>query len=631
MCGICGYQGAFQNGLIQKMTGRIAHRGPDDQSFYEGPAKNVALGHTRLSIIDLSAEGRQPLKNETGSVFIVCNGEIYNYQSLRSELINKGHTFTSQSDSEVLIHLYEEEGPAMLSRLNGIFAFAIYDEQKDELFCVRDHLGVKPFYYSQVNDFFIFSSELKSILCAPQIPREINFSAIHNYLTFLWSPSPATMLKHVFKLEPGFAMIVKNGKIQRQWRYWDIPYGQRDLILSESDCVRQVQDSVYEAVKRQLVSDVPVGAFLSGGLDSSAVVAMMKKINPTERPKCYTIAYGGGKKYEGFVNDLPYARQVARHLDVDLQEIVIDFDIVKNLEKLINYREEHKADLAPINIMLICEAAKQQGMKVLLSGAGGDDIFSGYRRHAALYLERYWAWLPHGFRLALQSGAGQLPVKWPTARRARKLFEYASLDARERLIASFFWLNQDRVRELYTDEARQALGDYNAFAPMLQHLSAIPGEKNRLNQMLYLESKTFLPDHNLNYTDKVSMASGIEVRVPLLDIELVELCTRIPPQFKQNAMVGKYIFKKAMEPYLPHGVIYRPKGAIAAPLRTWLAHDLKELVHDTLSAERINKRGWFNQKAVQRLIEDNEANRVDAAYTIWALVSLEIWASLFLD
>ena len=631
MCGICGYQGIFQNGLIQKMMELISHRGPDDRGFWEDPDNQVALGHTRLSIIDLRPEGRQPLKNENNSIFLICNGEIYNYRELRKELIANGHLFKSHTDSEVLLHLYEEEGSEMLTRLNGIFAFAIYDSERNELFCARDQLGVKPFYYSQGSNYFVFASELKAILSIPQVSKEINPIAIHNHLTFLWSPNPVTMFKSVRKLEPGFALITKNGKIKRHWRYYDIPYNTRDIIPSEADCIKLVQKTLAQAVERQLMADVPVGAFLSGGLDSSSVVAMMKKVMPDKRPKCYTISFAEGKKYEGFVNDLPYARKVAQHLDVELEEVVIEADIANNIEKVIYLLDEPQADLAPINIMLICQKAREQGIKVLLSGAGGDDIFSGYRRHVALYLERYWSWLPLPIRYLVELGAHLLPVGWPTTRRIRKLFENASLDREKRLIAYFFWLNQDRIKALYSPDIRQALSDYDPFTPMYNHLAAIQGEKDSLNRMLYLECKTFLPDHNLNYTDKMSMAFGIEVRVPLLDIDLVNLCTRIPPYFKQNAMTGKYIFKKSMEPFLPHEVIYRPKGAIAGPLRVWLLNDLREMVHDFLSVERIKRRGWFDYKAIHKLIKDNESMKIDASYPIWALVALEIWASLFLD
>jgi len=631
MCGICGYQGIFKADLIEHMMGLIKHRGPDDNGFFEDPIKQVALGHTRLSIIDLRPEGRQPLKNEDGTILLVFNGEIYNYKQLRTELINKGHLFTSRTDSEVLIHLYEEEGRKMLSRLNGIFSFVIYDSNKNELFCARDQLGVKPFYYSNTNNLFAFASELKALLSVPQIPKDIDPTAIHNTLTFLWSPSPVTMFKSIRKLEPGFAMIVKNGEIKQQWRYYDIPYQTDDLITCEAEAIELVQSHLLKAVEGQLMSDVPVGAFLSGGLDSSTVVAMMKKIYANTRPKCYTISFAGGRKFEGGVNDLPYARKVAKHLDVDLEEIIIEPDIVNNIEKMIYFLDEPQSDLAPINIMLICQKAQEQGIKVLLSGAGGDDIFSGYRRHTALHLERYWGWLPSSIRYLAQTGSSLLSAGWPPGRKFRKLLENASLSQEERLIAYFFWLNQKRVKTLFTNDMLQSLGNYDSFVPMYNHLSNIPTVKDLLNRMLYLECKTFLPDHNLNYTDKMGMAFGIEIRVPLLDINLVRLCAAISPHLKQNGITGKYILRKTMEPFLPYEVIYRPKAAIAGPLRIWLSNDLREMVRDILSPERLKRRGWFDHKAVLKLIEDNESSKLDASHSIWAMVCMEIWASLFLD
>ncbi len=617
--------------MVQRMMNLIAHRGPDDSGFFEDPANQVALGHIRLSIIDLRPEGKQPLTNENKTVFLVCNGEIYNYKQLRKELLNKGHIFTSHTDSEILVHLYEQEGTKMLSRLNGIFSFVIYDLKKKELFCARDQLGVKPFYYSIVNNLFAFASELKALLAIPQISKDIDPIAIHNTLTFLWSPGPTTMLKSIRKLEPGFALIVKDAKIKRHWRYYDIPYPADELIYSEAEAIELVQSHLLKAVKNQLMADVPVNAFLSGGLDSSAIVAMMRKIHPNTRPKCYTISFAGGKKFEGGVNDLPYARKVAKHLDLDLEEIVIEPDIVNNIEKMIYFLDEPQSDLAPINIMLICQKAREQGIKVLLSGAGGDDIFSGYRRHAAIYLERYWAWLPHAVRYLVQSSTDLLSAGWGPFRKIRKLFENASLDREERLITYFFWLSQRKVKALLRDEILQALGEYDSFIPMNNHLVNIPTVKDPLNRMLYLECKTFLPDHNLNYTDKMGMASGVEIRVPLLDIDLVRLCTKISPHLKQNGITGKYIFKKAMEPFLPHEVIYRPKAAIPSPLRIWLQNDLREMVRDILSPARLKRRGWFDHKVVLKLIEDNESSKIDASYSIWAMVSMEIWASLFLD
>lgn len=631
MCGICGYQGISQPDLIQRMVMQVAHRGPDDKGFWEHSTNRVALGHARLSIIDLRPEGRQPLKNEDGTILVICNGEIYNYRELSKWLIGKGHNFSSLSDSEVLLHLYEEMGLEMLSSLNGIFSFVIYDSNKNELFCARDNLGVKPFYYSQVADYFIFSSELKAILEVSQVPRDINPRAIHNHLMFLWSPSPDTMFRSIHKLEPGYAMVVREGRIVRHWRYYDIPYQENDLISSESEAIKLVQENLRQAVKRQLMADVEVGAFLSGGLDSSSVVAMMKNICPKKIPKCYTISYQDGKGYEGYVNDLPYARRVARHLGVDLEEVKIEADIVNNIEKMIYFLDEPQSDIAPINIMLICRQAHEQGIKVLLSGAGGDDIFSGYRRHTALYLENYWSWFPFLLRNLIERGARKLPVKYPTMRRIRKLFENASLDGDKRLISYFFWLDQGRAMELYSNDMLNVLGEYDAFVPMSSHLENVLDVRNPLDRMLYLEGKTFLPDHNLNYTDKMGMAFGVEVRVPLLDIDLIGLCTKISPKLKQNKMVGKYIFRKAMEPFLPREIIQKPKGAIPSPLRKWLLSDLRDMVHDMLSKERIKRRNWFDYKNVQKLIEDNESMKVDATYSIWSMVSMEIWADMFLD
>ncbi|MFH0780017.1 MAG: asparagine synthase (glutamine-hydrolyzing) [Parcubacteria group bacterium] len=631
MCGICGYQGQVKDGLIKKMIDKQSHRGPDDSGLFEDRQNQVALGHNRLSIIDLSANAKQPMTNENSTVFLVFNGEIYNYKELRSEMITKKHKFASQSDSEVLIHLYEEYGPSMLSKLNGIFAFAIYDSLKNELFCARDQFGVKPFYYAETNDYFVFASELKTILAANLISKDINPVALYNHLTFLWSPSPDTMLKSVKKLEPGCAMIINDKKIKKQWKYYDIVFNKNELIKSERECIELIQKNVLNAVDRQLMSDVPVGAFLSGGLDSSAIVAMMRKIKPKDHIDCFTISWNEGKNSDEFVNDLPYARKISNFLNVDLHEVTINPNIVNNINKLIYHLDEPQADIAPLNIMLLCEKAKERGIKVLLSGAGGDDIFSGYRRHAALAMEKYWSWMPRILRQSIQNGADSLATGNQWSRKLRKLFENAGLNENERLMSYFFWSKNNATMSMLNENLRQSLTGYNGFAPLNRHLNSLEQDCEPLNKMLYLECKTFLPDHNLNYTDKTGMASGIEIRVPLLDRDLVETASRVPVHLKQKGLTGKYIFKKAMEPYLPRDIIYRPKSALPCPLRAWLLGDLKNMVHDVLSEEKIKRRGWFDSETVQKLINDNESRRIDASYPMWAMVSMELWAQIFLD
>ncbi|HEX6039517.1 asparagine synthase (glutamine-hydrolyzing) [Longimicrobium sp.] len=654
MCGIAGFQGPWEPELAGWMEEALAHRGPDGAgtaAWDEGRGVRTALAHRRLSIIDLSDEGLQPMTVECdrcgchglGDLALTFNGEIYNFRELRDQLRTRGHAFHSGTDSEVLLHLYADEGPAMLSRLNGIFAFAIRDGrergrpagvERGDLFVARDQLGIKPLYFAALPDGYLFASEIKSILRCPDVPRELDAAALHQQLAYLWTPAPRTMLQSVRKLPPGEAQLVRRGRVARQWRYYDLPYGGERLAGSEDEIAARVRAAVATAVERQLVADVPVGAFLSGGLDSSAVVAMMKQARPDDRPTTYCIGFGDGEDADGNPADLPYAEKVAAHLGVKLHALRVDPSIIGNLERMLWLLDEPQADPAPINALLIAEQARRDGFKVLLSGAGGDDIFSGYRRHRALRLERMWTRFPAPVRALMgatvRRGAGPLSAS-PWARRAVKLVEHAHLDDDRRMAAYFWWSGEGLRRGLYSPELAARTAGEDTAAPLLESLSRIPDERDPLNRMLYLEGKHFLADHNLNYTDKMGMAAGVEVRVPLLDPDLVALAARIPPGMKQKGAEGKAIFKKAMEPLLPRDVIYRPKSGFGAPLRQWLKGELRGHVEDTLSPQALRSRGLFDPAAVRRLVEADRAGRVDGAYTILALMCVEIWCRLFVD
>ena len=557
MCGIAGFQGNFSAGLLQRMTASLAHRGPDGDGtvlFEEPDRAPVGLGHRRLAIIDLSSAARQPMTvaPDAGGgmqrgLTLIFNGEIYNYRELRAELIAGGHRFTSAADSEVLLHLYERDGLEMLSRLNGIFAFAIHDARPcgrpagvhpGTLFIARDPLGVKPLYYAQTERGVLFGSEIKALLCDPQLSRALDPLALHYTLAYLWTPAPRTLLACVRKLEPGHAMLIHDGQVQRKWCYYDIPYDGRRSPADFAQSARTLAEHVETAVRRQLVSDVPVGAYLSGGLDSSAVVAMMRRAQPAERITCFTIDFPEHVDTDGSPRDLPYARQVARHLGVDLIEVLMEPGAICRLPQMVELLDEPQADPAPINALLIAERAREMGIPVLLSGAGGDDLFSGYRRHRALAFERHWSWLPRPARRSLQSlasaaasgrGFGQAH---PALRRLAKMFAYAGEGADRRLVTYFWWSTECLRRGLYSPEWAARLQDADTAAPLLQSLERIPAEGDRLNRLLYLETKHFLADHNLNYTDRAGMAVGVEVRVPLLDLDLVRFAAAVPPELQ---------------------------------------------------------------------------------------------------
>jgi len=633
MCGIGGYLGNFESLRLPAMAKRLAHRGPDDEGIYHNTKKKLGLVHRRLAIQDLTQAGHQPMWEQNNQVGIVFNGEIYNFPELKKELEDDGFSFRGHSDTEVILKLYLRDDVKLLSRLNGIYAFAIWDDRKNSLFIARDGLGVKPLYFSEVSEGFIFASEMKALLVYDQVKRHINPKAIAAHLTFLWSPAPDTAMMGVKKLEPGFAIEVKDGSIIRRWRHYDLPYGNQTIFDgSEDEAIELVTDSLRTAVKRQLISDVPIGAFLSGGLDSSSIVALAHEINNGKNIPCFTMGIEGvSESKDGVVDDLPYARRVASHIGVSLDTIWTKSSMVDRLEEMIWNLDEPQADPAALNAMFICELARSKGIKVLLSGAGGDDIFTGYRRHWALNQERYWQGMPQFIRSFAGAISQHLPVSSPRIRRIAKGMRYMGNDANERIASYFFWLDPSQSLNLLHPDLKSQLVNTDVFQALIDSLQCVEKEPERLNKMLYLEAKHFLADHNLNYTDKVSMASGVEVRVPLLDPDLISLATRLPTHMKQRGKEGKWIFKRAMQPYLPNDVIYRPKTGFGLPLRRWLREDLSLVVEDLLSESIINARGIFDYKAVKKLIFDDKNGRIDATYSIFSLICLEMWCRRFID
>jgi len=649
MCGISGcysLSNYFSEDYISTKKWILKHRGPNNSDFYLNNKNHLVLFHNRLAILDTSLFGNQPMMNSSKDCVLIFNGEIYNYRELKRELELEGHKFKSTSDTEVLLNLYisvrhdEDAFIKMLNKLNGIFAFAIWDEDKEELIIVRDGLGVKPLYYIQNDIGFSFASELKALDFNYDkhnhdgtINDSLNIQAINRYLTFLWNPHESTPTKEVQKLEPGTAMWVKNGVVQKQVKWYELPVKRSVNIINNKTAVDQLitatQNHLKAAVERQMIADVPVGAFLSGGLDSSAIVTFARELNPNI--KCFTIE-ALGQSQEGTTDDLPYAQKVARHLGVHLDVVKVDYSkIAQDLEAMVEQLDEPLADPAALNVVYISKLARENGIKVLLSGSGGDDLFSGYRRHRALMSERLWSWMPQAARNFLHDASAQLDQRNPFNRRVAKLFDGAHLNGDERIVNYFRWNSQKDLNELYSAQFKQRLGNVKAEQPMLDFLATLPKSTHPLEKMLALEQRFFLTDHNLIYTDKMSMAVGVEVRVPFLDLELIEFAATIPAKYKQRGAEGKWILKKAMEPYLPKEIIYRPKTGFGAPLRTWIRHELRDLVNDVLSPTSILNRGIFNPIAVQQLIDDNDKGKKDAAYTIFSMMCIEIWCRKFLD
>jgi asparagine synthase (glutamine-hydrolysing) len=439
------------------------------------------------------------------------------------------------------------------------------------------------------------------------------------------------MLRSVRKLEPGMALVVKDGRIAQRLRFYDPRFDEEFVDWPAGDAIVQVRKYLTRAVDRQLMSDVPLGAFLSGGLDSSSVVALAQRRIEPDKLQCFTIGFKSKEaQIEGMADDLPYAQRVAEHLGVDLHTIWVGPEMVDELAKMVFYLDEPQADPAPINALFISQLARRQGIKVLLSGAGGDDIFTGYRRHYALLREPIWSWLPHPLREALRNASSHVRPTTELRRRLAKAFRYADLDGDQRILSYFHWTPPDVLAGAFSPALR-ALGSPDQSGPVPRALASLPPGVAPLNRMLYLEIKFFLTDHNLNYVDKVSMASGVEVRVPMLDPELMALAARLPPRLKQRGRHGKWILRKAMEPYLPHDVIWRTKAGFGAPLRHWLRNDLRPIVDDVLSERSLGARGLFDPKGVHALVEADRERRVDSAYSIFAMICIELWCRMFVD
>jgi asparagine synthase (glutamine-hydrolysing) len=521
------------------MNAAMAHRGPDDHGSVYLPEVELGLAHRRLSLIDISHRGHQPMWDATGTAAIVFNGEIYNYRELRGELVADGYRFQSDCDTEVLLNLYLRDGDKLMERLNGIFAFAIWDGRSESLLIARDGAGVKPLYYTENAKGVLFASELKALLHEPSIDRTLDHQAIRHHLLYLWCPSPLTMLKSVRKLEPGHALRVRANRVEKHWCFYDLPLDQEFVDWPPRDAIVQVRKYLTQAVERQLVSDVPVGAFLSGGLDSSSVVALAQRRMGGERLQCFTIGFTDTvAKAEGMAADLPHAQKVAEHLNVDLHTIYVSSEMVDELQKMVFYLDEPQADPAPINALFISQLAREQGIKVLLSGAGGDDIFSGYRRQHALMVEPYWAWLPKTVRRGLRAASASTRPTTELRRRVAKAFRYADLEGDARIASYFYWIPPDLLFPIFHPELRREF-ETAAPGPVTEALASLPPDMPPLNRMLYLEGKFFLTDHNLNYVDKVSMAHGVEVRVPFLDPDLMSLAAQLPLAYKQRGRIAR--------------------------------------------------------------------------------------------
>jgi asparagine synthase (glutamine-hydrolysing) len=635
MCGICGYVGDHRPELLEPMCTAMVHRGPDDAGTWHDAGSGVGLGHRRLSIIDLSPAGHQPMSNEDGTVWISYNGEVYNFQEHREGLLARGHVFRSRSDTEVLVHLYEEKGPDFLDQLNGIFALAIWDSQRKQLLLARDHAGIKPLYYWQDGRRLFFASEIKALLRIPEVPRELNADAVPHYLTFLWVPGKETMLKAIRKVEPGHYLLWRDGQIAEK-KWFSLAY-EPDESVTEDQWIERVHDTFMRTTRRQMVSDVPLGAFLSGGADSSSIVACMRQSFPEREIKCYTVCFReGDMQRDQFVDDYPYARRVAELLDVRLEKVLLEPTIVSLLPKMVYHLDEPDADPAAFPSYLISKLAREDGTTVLLSGTGGDEIFFGYRSHLAYRQYEWLQRLPSWLTLGTLGAAAALAVLAMGAqnrvpRRITKLRRGLLGRGLQRHLLLADWSSQETRRGIFNRSFWNGLKAPEAPPECMQKYADAFVGRGEMNLHSHLLIQTFLSAHNFLYTDKTSMAVSIEARVPFMDVELMRLCARIPERLQVKGGVTKHLLKKTMERYLPRDILHRSKSGFGAPLRKWIADDLVAVESDLLSSRRLQARGLFDPQAVQRVLDDNRANKADHAYLIYALLTLELWMQTFID
>lgn len=622
MCGIAGIfdtqaKCAIDQALLARMNQTQHHRGPDETGLHAEPG--VGLAHKRLSIIDLSS-GHQPLFNEDGSVVVVFNGEIYNFVDLIPELQALGHTFRTRCDTEVIVHAWEQWGEACVERFRGMFAFALWDRNKETLFLARDRLGVKPLYYALLDDGqLIFGSELKVLTAHPALRREIDPLAIEEYFAYGYIPEPRTIYQQAFKLPPAHTLTVKRGQPLPQPReYWDVPF-EPLAAMTQNEAQEELVHLLRESVKIRLVSEVPLGAFLSGGVDSSAVVAMMAGLS-TEPVNTCSISFG-----DPAFNESEYAAQVAARYHTNHRVEQVDPDDFDLIDKLAALYDEPYADSSALPTYRVCELAKKN-VTVALSGDGGDESFAGYRRYRwHMNEERMRSMIPPAVRRPLFGLLGRLYPKadWaPKIFRAKATLEGMARDSVEGYFHSISLMSDAMRERLFSPDFRHTLGGYRAVEVMQRHDARSP-TREPLARVQYLDIKTYLVGDILTKVDRASMAHALEVREPLLDHKLVEWASRLPASLKLQGGEGKYVFKKAMEPYLPNDILYRKKMGFSIPLASWFRGPLKDKVRNAVLGPVLAQTGYFNADYLHELVDQHQSGLRDYSTALWTLLMFE--------
>jgi asparagine synthase (glutamine-hydrolysing) len=628
MCGIAGFC-QFKPGLplkmkhLEAMTETINHRGPDDKGFYQkGP---VGLGMTRLAIVDV-AGGAQPISNERGNIWVVGNGEIYNHKELRGPLEEAGHRFSSNSDIEVLVHAYEEYGDKFISKLRGMFSFALWDETFQKLILARDHLGVKPLYYTTADGSLVFGSEIKALLALDTVPRQVDSKQILTLMTLQYVPTPDTLFKGIRKLPAGYYLVCQAGKMMIR-PYWELPkisttVGEDVDSGQEKNLVEELRSKFFASVKEQLMSDVPVGAFLSGGLDSSFVVAAM-----THQTRQSVKTYSVGFENQHDFNELKFAQKVSKSLKSQHREIMVNAQMLNDLiPKLVKYQDDPVIDPAILPTFVVSLFARQE-VKVVLTGEGADELFGGYRRYSYDQLSGGVKLIPGWLKALVPFVTGRMRDPYKQA--------WHALNKEDLVKRHMAW------SRLCLEETLQGLAgekllyemEHSKVEESLERIfeGAEPYGFDNLNLMLYMDLKTWLPDDLLNKVDRMSMAASLEARVPYLDHRLVEFAFSLPSSLKLKGSTGKYILKKAAQKYIPGEIINRQKKGFAVPLGPWFRNELKSLLVDILHSEKFQKRGYFNIAKTEQILQEHLSGKKDHHLLLYGLLLVEMWHRRFID
>jgi len=620
MCGIAGFSWRDED-LVRAMGKVMAHRGPDQYGFYVD--QEVSLAHQRLSIIDLTSHGRQPMGNEDGTVWVTYNGEIYNFRELRSVLEGKGHKFQSQCDTEVIVHAYEEYGAECVTHFNGMFAFAIWDQQRKELILARDRLGIKPLYYYANGKKFVFASEIKAILQAKEVERELNIESLCQYLGYEFVPAPETLYRGIKKLPAGHYLRFQEEKGYEITRYWDLRFQEQRhpaTYYEEGIC-----DILTEAVRKRLMSDVPLGVFLSGGLDSSAVVALMKRCG-VEPIQTFSLGYE-----DPSFSELGYARIMAKELNTVHHEIIIDPISPSLIERTAWHLDEPMTDLSTISFYLICQKAREH-VTVCLSGEGGDEVLVGYDRFKASKAHGYYAlfpkWLRQGLIGPLVAGLPDQSQKKGFVNILKRFIQGGMLpDEGGHMRWQYFGTEQGSGGLLKSGMVDK--GEVDPFAPIRHHTSQC-NSQNRLDREIYIDLKFMMSDSVLMKVDKMSMAHALEVRVPFLDHQFVEFCAGIPGDLKLKGFQTKAVFRSAMKGILPDSIRGRGKQGYSLPIKNWLRDELKEYTLDTLQGSDAIQT-YFNRKQVDRVISEHFARTHNRNHELWGMLNFAVWHRLFIE